>query len=245
MLAMSLVDINLIPRAGEHVFLNSIFNLSAAVMLYYDYALTLPREIQFLWPPHNKQGWFTVACLLNRYLSLLGHLPFVVTFFVPGSFPVCQGLHDYHEVFVMILQVLVGTLCLVRVYALYGRSLRVLVLLLVIGSGSIINASLMLATSRRSGGETVAVISSIHGCNQFTPDIGGRFAALAWTGVLVFDSVIFSLTLYKAFTIGRGIRLLEVIVRDGTMYFSALFIVNLGNILVLRFSPVRSRNDGV
>ena len=33
--------------------------------------------------------------------------------------------------------------------------------------------------------------------------------------MLVFDSVIFSLTLYKAFTTGRGIRLLDVIVRDG------------------------------
>jgi Family of unknown function (DUF6533) len=57
-------------------------------MLYYDYALTLPREILFLWPPHNKQGWFTLACLLNRYLPLLGTLPFVTTYFVPGSFPV-------------------------------------------------------------------------------------------------------------------------------------------------------------
>jgi hypothetical protein len=33
--------------------------------------------------------------------------------------------------------------------------------------------------------------------------------------VLVFDSLIFFLTLYKAFTMGRGIRLLDVIVRDG------------------------------
>jgi hypothetical protein len=43
----------------------------------------------------------------------------------------------------------------------------------------------------------------------------GPVAAIAWTGVLGFDSVIFSLTLYKAFTIGRGVRLLNVIVRDG------------------------------
>ena len=34
-------------------------------------------------------------------------------------------------------------------------------------------------------------------------------------GVLVIDSAIFSLTLYKAFSMGRGIRLLNVIVRDG------------------------------
>ncbi|KAH9952293.1 hypothetical protein BGW80DRAFT_763202 [Lactifluus volemus] len=53
-------------------------------------------------------------------------------------------------------------------------------------------------------------------------------------GLLIFDIVIFSLTLYKAFTFGRGPRLLDVIVQDGTMYFSILSIMNLGNILVLR-----------
>jgi hypothetical protein len=111
----------------------------------------------------------------------------------------------------------------------------------------------MLSISRHLGGETVAVISSVHGCNQFTPFIGcvappkwGSSpvrlmftfvlgvdvsywetptaapmtddtidAALAWTGVLIWDSVIFFLTLHKAFTMGKGIRLLDVIVRDG------------------------------
>jgi hypothetical protein len=42
-------------------------------------------------------------------------------------------------------------------------------------------------------------------------------AAIAWIGVLVFDSVLFSLTLYKAFKIGRGVNLLYVIVRDGAL----------------------------
>jgi hypothetical protein len=47
--------------------------------------LTLPREIRFLWPPHNKQGWFTLTCFLNRYLPLFGHFPLVMTYFVPGE----------------------------------------------------------------------------------------------------------------------------------------------------------------
>ena len=51
-------------------------------MLYYDYVLTLPREIQSLWPPHNKQGWFTLACLLNRYIPIIGLLPFVISYFI-------------------------------------------------------------------------------------------------------------------------------------------------------------------
>ena len=42
-------------------------------------------------------------------------------------------------------------------------------------------------------------------------------AAIAWSGALIFDTVIFSLTLYKAFMIGRGVRLLNLIVRDGAL----------------------------
>ncbi|KAI0245621.1 hypothetical protein BJV78DRAFT_278255 [Lactifluus subvellereus] len=191
----------------------------------------------FLWPPHNKQGWFTLVCLLNRYLPVFGYLPFVVSYFFPASFPVCHGLQVYHGIFVMALQVLAGTLCLIRVYALYGRSRRVLGLLLVVGSGSIIHAALMLAAGVRSRGGTVPVMSSLHECIQFSLLLGGLYDSLAWIGVLVFDSVIISLTLYKAVTIGRNIPLLGVIVRDGTMSFSVLFIVNLVNILMLRFFP--------
>jgi Family of unknown function (DUF6533) len=52
-------------------------------MLYYDYLLTLPQEIQFLWPPHNKQGWFTLACLLNRYVPMIGVIPVAISYFFP------------------------------------------------------------------------------------------------------------------------------------------------------------------
>jgi len=58
------------------------------VLLFYDYILTLDREIQFLWPPHNKRGWFTAVCLVNRYISIFGYLPFVVSYFITLDFPV-------------------------------------------------------------------------------------------------------------------------------------------------------------
>ena len=45
--------------------------------------------------------------------------------------------------------------------------------------------------------------------------------------MLGFDSVIFFLTLYKAFTIGRGVRLLNVIVRDGASSSVILWAMNL------------------
>jgi hypothetical protein len=84
---------------------------------------------------------------------------------------------------------------MLRVYALYGRSQRVLGVLLFLGTGSIVTAlvglfpltsRLMYArlnifllpmkaalfSSRHSGGETIPVISSFAGCAQFTPRIG-------------------------------------------------------------------------
>jgi Family of unknown function (DUF6533) len=58
------------------------------VLVYYDYLLTLQREIEFLWPPHNKLGWFTTACLFNRYVPVLGNLPIVISWFIKVDFPV-------------------------------------------------------------------------------------------------------------------------------------------------------------
>ena len=57
-------------------------------MLYYDYVLTLPREIQFLWPPYNKQSWFTLACFLNRYIPIVGILPTAVSYIIPVNITV-------------------------------------------------------------------------------------------------------------------------------------------------------------
>jgi len=234
---MSLNGIDIGPHGPEHVWINSIISVTSTVLVYYDYLLTLQREVEFLWPPHNKLGWFTTACLFNRYVPVLGNLPIVISWFIKVDFPFCAGLHVYHEWFVVVVQTHALILCLIRVYALYGRSQRMLAFLSFIGLMSFVAATGAILAGRHAGGEIIPVLSGFVGCSQYTPPVGGRFGAIAWTGVTVFDSIVFTLTLYKAFKMGRGIRLLDVIVRDGTIYFSVLFIMNLANILSLRYSP--------
>jgi hypothetical protein len=88
-----------------------------------------------------------------------------------------------------------GVLCLLRVHALYGRSRRILGLLLFLGTGSIVTAFVRrlpltlgsayaclnifllpikatIFSSRKAGGETIPVISPFVGCAQYTPHIG-------------------------------------------------------------------------
>ncbi|KAH9954778.1 hypothetical protein BC827DRAFT_927016 [Russula dissimulans] len=243
---MSQEYIDIGPHGAEDAWINSVITITAAVILYYDYILTLHREIRFLWPPHNKQGWFTIACLLNRYIPVLGYLPLVVSYFIKLDFPVrpCTNLHVYHQWFVMTLQTHVGVLCLIRVYALYGRSRRVLGFLASIGIMAFFTAAGIVLARRHARSKPITVLSSfVPGCSHFTPSIEGRFSAIEWSGVSVFDSAVFSLTVYKAFTMGRGIPLLDVIVRDGTMYFLVLFIMNLANIFILLYSAPLLRSS--
>ncbi|KAI0272851.1 hypothetical protein BGY98DRAFT_153154 [Russula aff. rugulosa BPL654] len=164
---------------------------------------------------------------------MIGVMPVAISYFIPVNPSVCKGLHVYREWFMVTIQTHAGILCLLRVYALYGRSRRILVLLIFFAMGSFVTAVVSLFFDRKAGGETIPVISPFGGCAQYTPDIGGRFTAIAWVGAFVGDTAIFFLTLYKSFMIGRGVKLLDMIVRDGTMYFSLLSLMNLGNIMTL------------
>ena len=40
-------------------------------------------------------------------------------------------------------------------------------------------------------------------------------SAISWTGCLVIDTAVFFLLLYKTISIGRGVRLLDTIMRNG------------------------------
>lgn len=67
------------------------------VLLYYDYFLTLSDEVDRFWHrgPHS---WGSIIFFANRYLALLGHLPFVVSVYIDpckiGVGSVCCLLFD-------------------------------------------------------------------------------------------------------------------------------------------------------
>jgi Family of unknown function (DUF6533) len=55
-----------------------------SVILYYDYALTFSREVEFFWPHENRVGWVSSLYFLNRYVAIFGHIPIVLRL-IPGS----------------------------------------------------------------------------------------------------------------------------------------------------------------
>ncbi|KAJ4478013.1 hypothetical protein C8R41DRAFT_292746 [Lentinula lateritia] len=61
--------------------------------------------------------------------------------------------------------------------------------------------------------------------------------------MLLFDFLVFSLTLYKALTLQRDGRmtLLSVLMRDGTIYFGVMAISIIGNILTFLLGSSQTR----
>jgi hypothetical protein len=76
----------------SHPFVKDIPLMIEAVLLYYDYFLTLSDEVDRFWHP-GPHSWASIIFFANRYIALLGHLPFVWSVYADpcktGVGPIC------------------------------------------------------------------------------------------------------------------------------------------------------------
>ncbi|KAH8998024.1 hypothetical protein EDB92DRAFT_1317851 [Lactarius akahatsu] len=66
-------------------------NASAAscyLILYYDYFLTLSKEVGRFWHP-GPHAWASIIFFANRYIALLGHVPFLYIIYADP----CKTVH--------------------------------------------------------------------------------------------------------------------------------------------------------
>lgn len=73
-----------------------------------------------------------------------------------------------------------------------------------------------------------------------------RFGA-AWGGMLVFDSLVFCMTLYKSVISSRrpnGENILRILMRDGAIYFGVIVVFNVANILTFVLGGPLTRGVG-
>lgn len=216
---------------------NYYANLISFSILYYDYLLTLPLEIDRFW--FNRQAscsWASFLFFLNRYVSLFGHIPIAMEYLWTGNLDLkekmCSPLQSYHQYFAILSQLIVGALLITRTYALYEYNRRVLFSLVFIALSVSAFGTWSIITSK---GDTLPAPELIPrvGCMQSLTRNQGNHFAIAWSGLLLFDITVFVLTLYKSITYRHrgGRTLLNVLVLDGAMYFGIMVVTNLANIL--------------
>ncbi|KAF7343841.1 hypothetical protein MSAN_01965400 [Mycena sanguinolenta] len=221
--------------------LNSAHYLGAIsfTLLFYDFLLTLDLEVSRYWGA--RISWPTALFFVNRYGTLFGNVPVVMEQFwtAPSTaekIRICQQLQYYHQWFIITTQIIIGAMLVLRTYALYERNKRVLGLMLAIGA-CIIAACIALYGKKPGVNYDFNNLPLHLGCTYGIIPAQSPGLIVAWASMAVFDCLIFSLTLRKALCqrYPSAKHLLSVLLRDGSVYFGVMMILNVSNILTFIF----------
>ncbi|KAI0646175.1 hypothetical protein C8Q79DRAFT_961341 [Trametes meyenii] len=225
-----------LATAAEHLMAAKMFSLASCVMLFYDIAITFGDEVEKIWKQRFTGA--TVLWFLNRYLSPLGYIVIIVSFHDPSwSKATCQRYVLYPEVLKIFTATAVGIIFILRLYSIYSKSNVVLY-----GFSALLLLELGIKIWAFTDGTMLQLPPGFVGCILTGRSSPGDRIIYTWVAELVFDSVVFFATLYRTIQlyrrtlIGEALSLITVIMRDGIMYFAAIFVSNLVTVLIFVFA---------
>ncbi|TDL24510.1 hypothetical protein BD410DRAFT_786014 [Rickenella mellea] len=105
----------------------SYLAMASYSIFYYDFVLTFGEEVEYFWRP--KLGVVSLFFLVNRYLSFFGIIPLYLGEFRDWSIESCRAFETFNSFFAVAVQIVVGALMVMRTYALYDRSGKILLFL--------------------------------------------------------------------------------------------------------------------
>jgi hypothetical protein len=207
--------------------------------------MTLPEEIALIW--RRPKALFAILFLINRYLALLGIICSIVAQPFLDSDEVCSRYTMSRQLDIFLQGIIICVIMTMRVYALYGCSQRLLTWMTIIII-ALVGVACAVTFAQVSGD---AAILPVIGCYEvYTAETAARIG-LAWVALFVFDLLIFVLTVHKICKT-RGLprlslmtrrNIIDIIFQDGAMYFGAMALINIPNILTFYSSSVAIRGS--
>ncbi|KDQ22140.1 hypothetical protein PLEOSDRAFT_163045 [Pleurotus ostreatus PC15] len=235
--AAPIVDSALARTAG-HLMAAKMFSLASCVMLFYDIVLTFGDEVEKVWRKKFTPVtflWFMAS--FNRYLSPLGYIVIIVSFHDPWPKSICNRYVLFPEALKVCTSVAIGIIFILRLYAIYSGSR-----IIVVCAGLLLAAQLGVKTWAFTDGTSLSLPPGLTGCILVGKSPPGERFVYTWIAELVFDSVIFFATLGRTFYLYHTTKrntstLIELIMRDGIIYFAVIFVANLVTVLIFLFAP--------
>jgi len=227
------MDSNLARRIAISLSWERHCTLATIGLLIYDYFLTLPDEVVNVWP--RRLSFVNGLFYLNRYLALLVTIPLLLLgdFYGP-SVKTCQNVLFGRNSTILLEQVIVALILAARTYALYKSSKRFALICSIIATTILVLAAWLVL-----GVPALPPIQFNGACAPPTSDLVGHRTAGAWALSATFDTLIFSLTLYKSWQLEKlspaGLfkenSLMSTFFRDGALYYAAILSLNTVTII--------------
>ncbi|KAE9404329.1 hypothetical protein BT96DRAFT_935704 [Gymnopus androsaceus JB14] len=133
-----------------------------------------------------------------------------------------------------------------RVYAIYGRDRRIIIVL-----SSLIFIGIGATAASLAFSKSTAITSPFPvGCHDVLDlrkvIVSSALVSVGWEALLIYDILLFSMTLLKAYqarseptiTEMGGLSLFTIIVRDGSIYFGLMTLTNLVNVFTFYITGV-------
>jgi len=228
------------PRDSVLSFTTSLISTryttaASLAFLIYDHVLTFDAEKESVWCRPWSFG--TVLFLFNRYFGLFAlAFNFIVlfyTFSIHGEF--CEVFRLWEGIAVIIAVISAEVILMARIYAVYDRNKRILIVMALLFATNI--TSTVLIVFEGPPGGTLVPTKTIAGC--FVVDRGASYF-LCWIPAFVFETILFFMMLFRGWRAREGginSPLFNVIVRDSILYFLVIFAALFVDCLVWGLSP--------
>ncbi|KAI4524948.1 hypothetical protein K525DRAFT_262005, partial [Schizophyllum commune Loenen D] len=212
--------------------------LAAMAILVYDHIITLAMEVEYVWlRPKNRASH---VFFVFRYTALIVTVLATVLGLWTAPLKTCRAIRNFRFAAFTTMAVVVAILIMQRVYAIFGKSKRVLYGLLfyaAVGSAVILWA---ISTQKYNMSPTDEVLHSVTGlrCPVTVSGMNGTDKprtglSAIWITVMVYDFIVFAMTAYKTFGALREphMPIMQLLLRDGAIYFGSMFALNFANVL--------------
>ncbi|KAF8802102.1 hypothetical protein BYT27DRAFT_7113384 [Phlegmacium glaucopus] len=234
---------------SDNIFVKYV-GLASFVILLWDHVDTFADEVEYIWKAKRKGICkFIYLFFFNRYFTPLAFIvnlsAYFSLFWTPDLIMTshrCTHFVRYEGCTSAIAIEVVGLMMLLRINALYPQQKwisRGLGLILIIETA--VNAWLI------SRGESVLhnPTSGVHACTMiYDPAISDWASASAWIPLL-YDTIIFGLTLYR--TVPSICReeanyIIKRLLEDGLLYYSVIFSVTFVLTFMIVTAPPGTKN---
>ncbi|KAF8187770.1 hypothetical protein BJ912DRAFT_969587 [Pholiota molesta] len=229
------------PDIADTIRTNYV-GFASFVVLVWDHIDTFTDEVELIWKS-NRKGLFGYLFLFNRYFTPLGFIINLYAYLSPTwTIERCKHFVRYEGCTVAIAVEVVGLMMLLRINALYPHQrwiIKGVAMLLLFET--VVNVWLI------SRGQPVVhnPNSGIHACSMvFDPAISGAASASAWIPLL-YDTIIFGLTLYRTLPPIRreeATYIVKRLLEDGILYYSVIFSITFILTFMIVAAPPGTKN---
>jgi len=208
---------------------------ASLTFLVYDYVLTFDAEIEFVW--HRSWSFGKVLFLFNRYfgLAVLIFNSIVHFYHSPTHSQFCEIFRAWTGIAVMLAVMSADVILMARVYAVYDRKKRVLIIMAVLFAINVASTAMIIFLSPPGG--TRSPPKALPGC--FVVDQATSYL-ICWIPAFTFETIIFFVMLYRGWRTLRGAltsTLMNVVIRDSILYFIVIFAALFMDALTWAMSP--------